>query len=278
MLVGHILDGVEIDAPYEAIFMRMYQIETAPNVAPGKKFSIVIVMIENEFLIAVNQKTVYGYNYLEETGSKSEVFILGGVEAITQFDFRTIFPIAIPATQFQTDNTVFSTEYPHLLYPGFVILLDAVAKGPQDGMFIVYFPSSYRLRTLLWFGVDFATRTIGRKTMNEDMEYVDAVYDGPFPIELNKRFRLAFGFTNTHFMLAVNGKSLDPYPYPFQPEEEGKHNNKMFNCLMGLKIVTKKNLELKVRNLYHHKLDEECEGLGTISHIVYDLSLATVSI
>lgn len=80
----------------------------------------------------------------------------------------------------------------------------------------------------------------------------------PFPIHMNQQFKLAVGFSNSSFSIAINGIRTTTFPF-----RDGNHI--IFANATGFNVSQNNGLTLDVKGVDHNVSDANCSGFERFS-------------
>lgn len=144
---------------------------TAMPLRRGEKFTIYILVGDNRFHIAINDKPFCTYNFKVPANQIQAVTVTGDVENVTQMDHRLVFPLLYPLVNNDTSDIVFSGFIPRKYEPGHVTVINGIASGNPHGEFVVMFFENDCSRQLIHFNPRFDQNDVVVNTMHGCDEY-----------------------------------------------------------------------------------------------------------
>lgn len=140
------------------------------SVNPGDPFRLYIIVTEEKFHVALNDKHLC--DYLHQTAPDNIKSIrLTGLEKVTQVDHRRFYPTPWPPIHENFDTVAFSSDVPYEFLPGAVIVLRMRLTGSSSGSFFIRFNERGTKKQVFHFNPRFAERVVVVNTMNDSSEY-----------------------------------------------------------------------------------------------------------
>ena len=181
----------------------------------GEDFTVLILVGSDRFHVSVNNKDFCEFPFRMPLSSVKVLQVLQDVEYIRRADHLTAYPAPYPPPYMRDTEFSFSSDVPALLSKGHVMVLHATALGNAAGNFSIHFLNGQAPKTAVVFNVALPPRSIiTRSFINAKNEYKDLETHGPrVPIVSQKPFKLAIGFGEQTFRVAINGQGMCEYKY-----------------------------------------------------------------
>nr|AAT11557.1 midgut specific galectin [Phlebotomus papatasi] len=225
----------------------------------GQEFKIYVLVGVDRFHISLNDVPFTEFMFRAPYRSIAVLQVLQDVEYIRQVDHRKVYPSPYPAVQVRSPWYSFSNDLPTIYNFGHVVVVTGIALGNPKGHFVIRFLEGHSEKQGLHFNVRFYSREVARNhTVNSKMEfnYNDEDKYGGFPFELNRPFKIAFGFGERGFRIAVNGSYFCEYGY------RGRWNN-----FTGIKCSEHDGLTLSITEVDHVMKDKTLTNFEQLSRI-----------
>lgn len=208
----------------------------------GEDFTVVILVNHDRFHIALNGKDYCDFLFRMPLNRVKVLQVLQDVEYIRRADHVTAYPSPYPGQYMREGPFSFSNDTPAPLTKGQVIVLHAVALGNAKGNFAVHFLNSQAPKTAIVFNVALPPKNLlTRAYINERNEYKDQeTFGPPLSIVSQRPFKIAFGFADKFFMVAINGVQHCSYKY--------QHPMKFYS---GIKCIEHEGLLLNILSVDH---------------------------
>lgn len=226
-------------------------------IVPGEFFIVCFYMTENKFYISINNRKFCTYNYRLPLEKLKTIEVNGHIQTIKQVDHRTIFPSPWPPIHSSDFGKAFSNDIPILFTPGHVIVLKARCYDNEKGIIIFKFLDYDTKREEFHMSCRFENKIIVRNAMKKDFSFGVEEKDGRFPFVHDQEFKIAFGFTELEFLVAIDGSKFTSFKY---------RTNNALNTTVGLKITCLSGLKIHVTSLDHVLMgNSECKGFENYS-------------
>lgn len=217
--------------------------KSANPLKAGEDFTVLIFVGKQHFHLSINTKHFCDFAFRVPLPRVKVLQVLQDVEFIRRVDHTTAYPSPYPLPYFRDTNFSFSSDVPAQLTKGQVIVLHANALGNAKGSFSVHFLNSQAPKTAIVFNVALPPKSLlTRSFINATNEYREIDASGPkSPIVSQKPFKIAFGFGDQSFFVAINGQKMCEY----------KYQNGM-RTYSGIKVTEHDGLLLNVLGVDHH--------------------------
>lgn len=226
-------------------------------IVPGEFFIICFYMTETKFYISINNRKFCTYNYRLALETLKTIEIYGHIQTIKQVDHRSTFPSPWPPIHSSDFGKAFSNDIPILFTPGHVIVLKARCFDNEKGIFIFKFLDYDTKREEFHMSCRFENKMIVRNAMKKDFSFGAEEKDGRFPFVHDQEFKIAFGFTEHEFLVAIDGSKFTSFKY---------RTTSVFNTTVGLKVTCLNGLKIHVTSLDHVLMgNSECKGFENYS-------------
>lgn len=225
----------------------------------GEEFTFVILVGHDRFHVSINSKDFCDFLFRMPLARIKVLQVLQDVEYIRRADHITAYPSPYPLPYMRDTSFSFSNDVPAQLNKGQVIVLHAKALGNATGNFSVFFLNSQAPKTAIVFNVALPPKSLlTRSFINAKNEYKDIETSGPkCPIVAQKPFRMAFGFGDQSFQVAINGQRICEYKY---------HNG--MRTYSGIKVTEHEGLLLNILGVdYFHTQDVNLRNFETFSRV-----------
>lgn len=181
----------------------------------GEDFTFVILVGHDRYHVAVNNKDFCEFPFRMPLQRVKVLQVLQDVEYIRRADHITAYPSPYPQPFMRDTALSFSNDVPALLNKGQVIVLHATALGNATGNFSVHFLNGQAPKTAVVFNVALPPKSLlTRSYINAKNEFKDHDTSGPkLSITPQKPFKIAFGFGDQSFVVAINGQKHSEYKY-----------------------------------------------------------------
>ncbi|GAB0086033.1 Galectin [Sergentomyia squamirostris] len=223
----------------------------------GQEFQVYILVGVDRFHIALNDKPFADYFFRGALNRISVLQVLQDVEYIRQVDHRKAYPSPYPTVQARTTWFTFSNDLPVTYKAGHVVVVSGIALGNQQGNFAIRFLLGHTEKQGLHFNVRFPQREVVRNhTVNNKMEFnpKDEEKHGGFPFVFNRPFKIAFGFGERGFRIAINGAAFCEWNYRGQ-----------WNTYTGIKCTENDGLILNITEIDHIIQDKNLTNFEQLS-------------
>lgn len=181
----------------------------------GEDFTIAIFVGQDRFHIALNGKDYCEYLFRMPLNRIKVLQVLQDVEFIRRADHITAYPAPYPSPFMRDTNFSFSNDVPALLTKGQVVVLHAKTLGSATGNFSIHFLNGQAPKTAVVFNFALPPKSLlTRCFINAKNEFKDQDTSGPKnPIVAQKAFKIAVGFADQSFVVAINGQKYYEYKY-----------------------------------------------------------------
>ncbi|XP_059619694.1 uncharacterized protein LOC132263762 [Phlebotomus argentipes] len=223
----------------------------------GQEFQVYILVGVDRFHIALNDQPFTEFMFRTGLNRISVLQVLQDVEYIRQVDHRKAYPSPYPPVQTRSSWFTFSNDLPVTYKAGHVVVVTGTALGNQQGHFAIRFLVGHTEKQALHFNVRFSQREVARNhTVNSRMEFNpnDEERGGGFPFQFNRTFKIAFGFGERGFRIAVNGTFFCEFAYRGQ-----------WNTYTGIKCSEHDGLALNITEVDHVLHDKSLRNFEQLS-------------
>lgn len=222
---------------------RVDPMVTSNPIAAGDRFRVYILVAADRFHIALNDMHYCTFPFRGELGDVRTVKIYKDVQMVNRIDHRRVYPSPCPLIQ-NTDETLsFSNDVPNVFSAGHVIIITAIPYGNPKGRFVISFYERDTKKQAFHFNPRFEpTNVVIRNSNKDDLSWREEERFGDFPFVFDQQFKLAFAFSTSHFLVAVDGKRFCSYKYRTQDQ---------LDVLNGLKLLCVDGLRLEVTGIDH---------------------------
>lgn len=234
---------------------------SSPNpIMSGWDFKVYILVGDDRFHVAINEQPFCTFNYRLPLEAIHAIQVMGDIQRIFQIDHRRAYPSAWPCIQEDTKRGhEMSAEVPRQFFPGHVVVIHAIASGNPNGNFVIKMNDGSSKRQMFHLSARFNQRITVANAMTESLEWRRDEERHAFPFVMDQMFKLAIGFTEASFNIAVDGERLYSYAY--------RQSNSFLDTLTGIKFQTGNGLQLEIQGIDHMNMGmSDCEGFETYSH------------
>lgn len=180
----------------------------------GDEFTLSILVATDRFLLSVNGKDFCEFPFRLPLARIKVLQVLQDVEYIRRADHFTVYPTPYPLA-LANNSYAFSNDIPSQVTKGQVMVLHATALGNAQGNFSIHFVNGQAPKTSVVFNVALPPKSLlTRSFINDQGHFVDLESHGPkSPIVSQKPFKIAIGFAEANFQVAINGLRVFEYKY-----------------------------------------------------------------
>lgn len=212
----------------------------------GDEFGVTILVGRDRFHVALNDRDYCEFVFRGGAATLSRcqyVQVLQDVEYIRRVDHVQTYPSVYPAAYLRDTTFSFSNDLPAAYSKGQVVVLHAATFGNKTGNFSVHFLNGQAPRTAQVFNFTLPPQGaliryhVTAKNENKDQES----FGPPLNITAQRPFKVAFGFGDQAFRVAVNGVFVCEYKY--------RHPMRAYS---GIKCTEHDGLLLNILGVDHH--------------------------
>ncbi|CRK92982.1 CLUMA_CG006589, isoform A [Clunio marinus] len=232
----------------------------SPNpIMSGWDFKVYILTGDDRFHVSVNDQPFCTYSYRMPLDTIRAIQVLGDLQKIYQVDHRRAYPSPWPFVQQDIrKGQEISFDTPRQFFPGHLMVISAIPSGNPNGTMIFKMTEGSTKRQMLHISCRVHQRLTIVNMMTESHEWRHEEQHG-FPYEIDQMFKMAIGFTETAYVVAVNGERLFTYDYRF--------SNSFLDTLMSFRVQTSNGMQVEVQGIDHMDMGmSDCEGFETFSH------------
>lgn len=181
----------------------------------GEDFNCVILVGQDRFHIAFNNKDYCDFLFRMPLNRIKVLQVLQDVEYIRRADHLTAYPMPYPPPYMRDNVFSFSNDVPARLTKGHVMVFHATALGNASGNFSVHFLNGQAPKTAIVFNFALPPKNlVTRCFINAKNEFQhQETFGPPMTIATQRPFKIAFGFGDQGWMVALNGQQLWSYKY-----------------------------------------------------------------
>jgi hypothetical protein len=184
------------------------------GVQRGQDFEITFTVQHSWFDVAINGLPYCQYHHRMPMQNVRTIIVERDVELIRAVSQRRVTPYMYPSRTFPIDHRLaFTQEIPNPPKPGTVIVVTATPTGNSRGRFVIVLRQGIAKQQALHISTRFADGSVVRNTRDPNGNWGHEERHGHFPFALNRPFRLAIGFGNNTFHIAIDGNRYTDFGF-----------------------------------------------------------------